>query len=92
MTWSGRNPMPIVLGQEAHPSPELRWRASAPRLSISRHAVDRRLLLDELITTRIRLDAINTGLDRLRRGDEIRGVVLFDRSAVDGFAREALDI
>jgi S-(hydroxymethyl)glutathione dehydrogenase/alcohol dehydrogenase len=40
--------------------------------------LDRRLLLDELITARIRLDAINTGFDRLRQGDEIRSVVVFD--------------
>jgi S-(hydroxymethyl)glutathione dehydrogenase/alcohol dehydrogenase len=37
-----------------------------------------RLFLDELITARIPLDAINTGFDRLRRGEEIRSVVLFD--------------
>jgi S-(hydroxymethyl)glutathione dehydrogenase/alcohol dehydrogenase len=37
-----------------------------------------RLFLDELITARIPLDAINTGFDRRRRGEEIRSVVLFD--------------
>jgi S-(hydroxymethyl)glutathione dehydrogenase/alcohol dehydrogenase len=36
-----------------------------------------RLLLDEYITSRISLDQINTGLDRLKRGLEIRSVVEF---------------
>lgn len=34
-----------------------------------------KLLLDEYITSRISLDQINTGLDRLKRGLEIRSVV-----------------
>ncbi len=37
-----------------------------------------RLKLDELITARIRLDAINDGFDALARGEGIRTVVVFD--------------
>ncbi|MBV8851120.1 MAG: zinc-binding dehydrogenase, partial [Methylobacteriaceae bacterium] len=40
--------------------------------------LDGRLRLDELITARITLDEINTGFDRLRRGAEIRSVIVFD--------------
>ena len=40
--------------------------------------LDGRLLLDELVTTRIGLDEINDGLDALRRGEVIRAVVMFD--------------
>ena len=38
---------------------------------------DGRLLLDEYITARIGLQDINTGLDRLKRGLEIRSVITF---------------
>jgi S-(hydroxymethyl)glutathione dehydrogenase / alcohol dehydrogenase len=40
--------------------------------------LDGRLLLDELITERIRLDAINDGFAALRSGKAIRSVVMFD--------------
>jgi S-(hydroxymethyl)glutathione dehydrogenase/alcohol dehydrogenase len=40
--------------------------------------LDGRLLLDELITERIRLDAINDGFAALRAGKAIRTVVTFD--------------
>jgi S-(hydroxymethyl)glutathione dehydrogenase/alcohol dehydrogenase len=39
--------------------------------------LDGRLLLDELISRRIRLDEINDGFDALRRGAAIRSVVVF---------------
>jgi S-(hydroxymethyl)glutathione dehydrogenase/alcohol dehydrogenase len=38
---------------------------------------DGRLLLDEYVTSRIRLEGINQGLQRLREGQEIRSVVEF---------------
>ena len=37
-----------------------------------------KLLLNEYITNRIRLDEINVGLERLKQGKEIRSVILFD--------------
>jgi S-(hydroxymethyl)glutathione dehydrogenase / alcohol dehydrogenase len=40
--------------------------------------LDGRLMLDELITQRIRLDAINDGFAALRSGQAIRSVVTFD--------------
>jgi S-(hydroxymethyl)glutathione dehydrogenase/alcohol dehydrogenase len=40
--------------------------------------LDGRLMLDELITRRIRLDAINDGFAALRSGQAIRTVVTFD--------------
>jgi S-(hydroxymethyl)glutathione dehydrogenase/alcohol dehydrogenase len=40
--------------------------------------LDGRLLLDEFITDRIRLDAINDGFAALRSGKAIRSVVMFD--------------
>jgi S-(hydroxymethyl)glutathione dehydrogenase/alcohol dehydrogenase len=40
--------------------------------------LDGRLKLDELITRRITLDAINAGFDALRAGQAIRSVVTFD--------------
>jgi S-(hydroxymethyl)glutathione dehydrogenase / alcohol dehydrogenase len=39
---------------------------------------DGRLMLDELITQRIRLDAINEGFAALRNGQAIRSVITFD--------------
>jgi len=39
--------------------------------------LDGRLMLDELITQRIRLDAINQGFSALRDGKAIRSVVTF---------------
>jgi S-(hydroxymethyl)glutathione dehydrogenase/alcohol dehydrogenase len=39
--------------------------------------LDGRLLLDELISRRIRLDEINDGFDALRRGAAIRSVIVF---------------
>jgi S-(hydroxymethyl)glutathione dehydrogenase / alcohol dehydrogenase len=39
--------------------------------------LDGRLLLDELVTSRITLDQVNVGLDRLKRGLEIRAVIEF---------------
>lgn len=44
---------------------------------LARAALDGRLMLDALITRRIRLDEINDGFDALRRGAAIRSVVLF---------------
>jgi S-(hydroxymethyl)glutathione dehydrogenase/alcohol dehydrogenase len=35
-------------------------------------------MLDELITQRIRLDAINAGFAALKSGEAIRSVVVFD--------------
>jgi S-(hydroxymethyl)glutathione dehydrogenase / alcohol dehydrogenase len=40
--------------------------------------LDGRLLLDELITQRITLSAINEGFTALRSGKAIRSVVVFD--------------
>ena len=40
-----------------------------------------RLKLDELITTRYPLEAINDGFEDLRSGRNIRGVVVFDQAA-----------
>ena len=39
--------------------------------------LDGSLLLDEYLTSRIRLDQVNEGLDRLKRGLEIRSVIEF---------------
>jgi S-(hydroxymethyl)glutathione dehydrogenase/alcohol dehydrogenase len=40
--------------------------------------LDGRLMLDELITRRIRLSAINEGFAALKDGQAIRTVVVFD--------------
>ena len=40
--------------------------------------LDGKLLLDEYITSRIRLDDINQGFDDLRQGRGVRSVVMFD--------------
>jgi S-(hydroxymethyl)glutathione dehydrogenase / alcohol dehydrogenase len=40
--------------------------------------LDGRLLLDELITQRIRLTAINEGFAALSNGQAIRSVIIFD--------------
>ena len=45
---------------------------------LARAYLDGRLMLDELITQRIRLDAINDGFAALKRGEAIRSVVEFD--------------
>jgi S-(hydroxymethyl)glutathione dehydrogenase / alcohol dehydrogenase len=45
---------------------------------LARAYLDGRLLLDDLITRRIALDAINDGFSALRTGNAIRTVVLFD--------------
>jgi S-(hydroxymethyl)glutathione dehydrogenase/alcohol dehydrogenase len=45
---------------------------------LARAYLDGRLMLDELITRRIRLDAINDGFSALRNGQAIRSVVIFD--------------
>jgi Zn-dependent alcohol dehydrogenase len=37
-----------------------------------------RLPVDRLLSHRLRLDEINAGFDRLRRGEAIRQVVMFD--------------
>jgi S-(hydroxymethyl)glutathione dehydrogenase/alcohol dehydrogenase len=44
---------------------------------LARAYLDGRLMLDELITQRIRLDAINAGFAALKRGEAIRSVVVF---------------
>jgi S-(hydroxymethyl)glutathione dehydrogenase/alcohol dehydrogenase len=36
------------------------------------------LLLDEMVTCRLKLDEINDGFDAMRRGDGIRSVIMFD--------------
>ena len=45
---------------------------------LARAYLDGRLMLDELITQRIRLDAINAGFAVLKSGEAIRSVVVFD--------------
>jgi S-(hydroxymethyl)glutathione dehydrogenase/alcohol dehydrogenase len=45
---------------------------------LARSYLDGRLMLDEMITARIRLDAINDGFAALRSGQAIRSVVMFD--------------
>jgi S-(hydroxymethyl)glutathione dehydrogenase / alcohol dehydrogenase len=45
---------------------------------LARAYIEGRLLLDELITRRIRLDEINAGFAALKRGEAIRSVVVFD--------------
>ncbi|HZP79552.1 MAG TPA: Zn-dependent alcohol dehydrogenase [Pseudolabrys sp.] len=45
---------------------------------LARAYLDGRLMLDELITQRIRLDAINDGFAALRAGKAIRSVITFD--------------
>src|SRR3984957_1092501 len=45
---------------------------------LARAYLDGSLLLDDLITRRIRLDEINDGFAALRRGEAIRSVVMFD--------------
>jgi S-(hydroxymethyl)glutathione dehydrogenase / alcohol dehydrogenase len=47
---------------------------------LARAYLEGRLMLDELITQRIRLDAINAGFAALKRGEAIRSVVVFDWS------------
>ncbi len=44
---------------------------------LARAYLDGRLMLDELISRRIRLEDINDGFDALRRGETIRSVVVF---------------
>jgi S-(hydroxymethyl)glutathione dehydrogenase / alcohol dehydrogenase len=45
---------------------------------LARAYLEGRLMLDELITQRIRLDAINAGFAALKSGEAIRSVVVFD--------------
>ena len=45
---------------------------------LARAYLDGSLLLDDLITRRIKLDEINDGFAALRRGEAIRSVVMFD--------------
>ena len=45
---------------------------------LARAYLDGALMLDELISRRIRLDEINQGFDALKRGETIRSVVMFD--------------
>ena len=45
---------------------------------LARAYLDGSLMLDELISRRIRLDEINTGFEALKRGETIRSVVTFD--------------
>jgi len=45
---------------------------------LARAYLDGQLMLDELITDRIRLDGINRGFAALKSGRAIRGVVIFD--------------
>jgi len=40
--------------------------------------LDGRLFLDEMISSRIPLDEVNEGLDRMRRGEAARQVIVFD--------------
>ena len=47
-----------------------------PRLALA--YLDGKLLLDEYITSRIRLEDINQGFDDLRQGRGVRSVVMFD--------------
>jgi S-(hydroxymethyl)glutathione dehydrogenase/alcohol dehydrogenase len=54
----------------ARPARDFPWLAQA--------YLDGRLMLDELITQRICLDAINDGFSALRDGKAIRTVVTFD--------------
>jgi S-(hydroxymethyl)glutathione dehydrogenase/alcohol dehydrogenase len=44
---------------------------------LARAYLEGRLMLDELITQRIRLDAINAGFAALKHGEAIRSVVVF---------------
>src|SRR6202171_2572101 len=45
---------------------------------LARAYLDGALMLDELISRRIKLDEINDGFDALKRGETIRSVVMFD--------------
>jgi S-(hydroxymethyl)glutathione dehydrogenase/alcohol dehydrogenase len=45
---------------------------------LARAYLDGSLMLDELISRRIKLDEINQGFDALKRGETIRSVVMFD--------------
>jgi S-(hydroxymethyl)glutathione dehydrogenase / alcohol dehydrogenase len=55
---------------DARPARDFPW--------LARAYLDGRLMLDELITQRIGLDAINDGFSALRDGKAIRTVVMFD--------------
>jgi S-(hydroxymethyl)glutathione dehydrogenase / alcohol dehydrogenase len=44
---------------------------------LARAYLDGRLMLDELITQRIPLDAVNVGFSALREGKVIRSVITF---------------
>src|SRR3984893_1795527 len=45
---------------------------------LARAYLDGALMLDELISRRIKLDEINQGFDALKRGETIRSVIMFD--------------
>ena len=45
---------------------------------LARAYLDGRLELDALVSRRLPLEDINTGLEALRRGDVLRAVVTFD--------------
>ena len=57
-----------------------RFRIDIPRLLEMYR--DGRLLLDELISARIDLDAVNDGYDKLQEGRLTRSVIVFDESAI----------
>ena len=40
--------------------------------------LDGRLHLDEMISSRIPLDEVNNAFDRMRKGEEVRQVIIFD--------------
>ncbi len=45
---------------------------------LARAYLDGELMLDELISRRIRLDEVNDGFAALKRGETIRSVITFD--------------
>jgi S-(hydroxymethyl)glutathione dehydrogenase/alcohol dehydrogenase len=49
---------------------------------LARAFLDGELMLDELISRRIKLDEINEGFAALKRGESIRSVVMFDDAAI----------
>src|ERR1041385_1255913 len=62
---------------------------------LARAFLDGELMLDELISRRIKLDGINVGFAALKRGETIRSVIIFDclsGSGVQRFSRKILDV
>jgi S-(hydroxymethyl)glutathione dehydrogenase/alcohol dehydrogenase len=49
-----------------------------PAPTLARAYLDGKLKLDEMISARIRLEAINAGFAALKRGETARSVVMFD--------------